>query len=214
MGEVLHASKSGWFPICIQNELPPITDMENRYSGRANSLEIMMAIYWRAREWKIEYTSQTQIPSTITATGIYGFDAEKEEDLVCSPPFVEKSFISNYSGFQEHFFSILSIFANLYYGVTSLDNNQTFRYAYNTLYYGADDGTAGGAIYSGFRASEIGPSAIEQSIFVTIGNLEATPFRITKTPDLANNYASFSISVNKYWSYGGTYDTTTGLPLT
>ena len=188
--------------------------MELDYSGRANSLEIMMAIYWRVMEWKIEYRSQTQVPSTITATGIYGFDAQKEEDLVCSPPFVEKSFTSNYLGFEEHFFSLLSIFSNLYYGVTSLDNNQTFRYAYGAAYYGADDGTGGGAIYSGFLANEIGPYAIEQSIFVTIGNLGDIPFRITKTPDLDDNYASFSISVNKYWSYGGTYDTTTGLPLT
>ena len=214
MGKVLHASKSGWFPICIQNELPPIASMELDYSGRANSLEIMMAIYWRVMEWKIEYRSQTQVPSTITATGIYGFDAQKEEDLVCSPPFVEKSFTSNYLGFEEHFFSLLSIFSNLYYGVTSLDNNQTFRYAYGAAYYGADDRTGGGAIYSGFLANEIGPYAIEQSIFVTIGNLGDIPFRITKTPDLDDNYASFSISVNKYWSYGGTYDTTTGLPLT
>ena len=146
MGKVLHASYSGWFPTCIQTELPPITDLEERYSGEAESLGLMMSIYWRVREWELQFSSATQDPEVnVTATGIYGFDAEKEEDLVCAPSFVEKSFTTDFPSFQEHGFTLLSVlFADLYYAITSLDGNSTFRFAYNLLYYALDDGSAGG----------------------------------------------------------------------
>lgn len=209
MGKVLHASYSGYFPTCIQTELPNIQDLQARYSGEASSLELMMALYWRVREWEINYQSQEEGGGTVTATGVYGFDASTEEGLVCAPQFIEKSFSSNIAFFQEHFFSILSLFPNLFYAVTS-SNNEAFNYAFQTLYYGADDRSEGGSIYSGHVASELGEEAIEETLSIQIADIGIAPFKITKFPDLANNYAQFTIAAKNYWSYGGLYNETTG----
>ena len=210
MGKVLHASKSGWFPICIQTELPPILDLEARYSGEANSLDLMMAIYWRVKEWEIQFSSATIDPAFIvSSTGVYGFDANNEEDLVCAPPFIEKSFTSNYFSFQEHSFFLLSLLANLYYGITSLDNNETFNFAYSLLYRAADDLTVGGEISSGHVGA-----GIYDTLSFPIANVGICNLKITKIPDISSNYATISILPKSYWSYGGTYDTNTGLPLT
>jgi len=210
MGRVLHASASGYFPTCIQAQLPSIADLQARYSGTASSIELMMALYWRVREWEVTYQSQEDGGGTVTATGIYGFDTSTEEGLVCAPQFIEKSFLSNIGFFQEHSFSIFSLFPNLFYSVTSLDNNNSFNYAFQTLYYGADDGSEGGFIYSGHIASELGPEAIEETRGLQIAGTGIAPFKITKLPDIANNYAQFTITPKNYWSYGGLYNEATG----
>lgn len=208
MGRVLHASKSGWFPLCIQSQLPPIEDIEARYSGAASSLGLMMAIYWRVREWEIQFSSETVgVIPTITATGTYGFDADTEEGLVCAPNFIEKSFSSNNPLFAEHSFTLLSIFNDLFYGITSLDNNETFRYAYNLIYYSADDGSEGGLVYSGHVGF-----GIEDTLSFSVADAGICELKITRRPGLGNHFATISILPKSYWSYGGLYDTTTGLP--
>lgn len=212
MGKVLHASYSGYFPFCIQKELPSTSIVESKYSGSASSINLMMAIYWRVKEWQISYQSNLQSGFVVNASGIYGFDADTEEELVCAPQFIEKSFSSDIGFFEEHSFSILSLFSNLYYAITSTDNNLSFRYAFETLYFGANDGTEGGFIYSGHIASELGPEAIEETIPVPIADVGIAPFKITKMPDIDNYYAVWEIRPVNYWSYGGLYDEITGLP--
>jgi len=207
MGKVL---ASNYFPFCLQNDFStfPEQTRERYFSGTASTLTALMAAYWRVREWRVDYSAFTDSGSPITATGIYGFDVTSEDQLVCPNLFIEKSFsFTGTLAFQEHNFSIFSYFSNLYYGA-----NASNGFAYNLLYFGADDQTAGASIYSGTYDNCSG-TGISGTLAVSVANAGQLNFPYQICPDRAGQFGTISVTPQLYWSYDGTYNTSTGMPL-
>jgi len=208
MGKVLTPN---YFSFCLQNDFSIFPDSirEQYFSGTASTLTALMAAYWRVREWRVDYSASDTAGSPITATGVYGFDVTSEEELVCPNSFIEKSF--SFTGisisFQEHNFSIFNYFSNLYYGA-----NISNGFAYQLLYYGADDGTAGAFIYSGTYDNCSG-SGVSGTLAVSVANAGQLNFPYQICPDREGRFGTISITPQLYWSYGGTYNTSTGFPL-
>ena len=85
MGQVLHASYSGWFPFCVTE-----SDGSNVGEGTqypiSMSLVSAMHLYWKSRAWQVNITQDT-------TTADFSFQRRgqsdpqpnptKEEDLVC-----------------------------------------------------------------------------------------------------------------------------------
>ena len=209
MGKVLFPD---YFPFCLGG-LPPASPeiLCRSYSGQALSLDALMAAYWRVRQWKVDYSGTDTSGLPVTATGIHGFNVGNEEDLVCAtiPKFELLSFSSSYSPWGENDFRLFSIEDNLSYAATS-----SYRFAFSLLYYGADDLTQGGSVESGNLCGE-GQQGVcnSQTISVTLADAGSIELPVTLCPDPEEAFANISITADLYWSYGGTYDTTTGYPL-
>jgi hypothetical protein len=210
MGKILFPD---YFPFCLENSLPPTSPLIlcRQYSGQALSLEALMAAYWRVRKWRVDYSGTDTFGLPVTATGIHGFNVENEESLVCAtiPKFELLSFSSSYTPWGANDFRLFSIFDNLIYAATS-----SYRFAFTLIYYGADDLTQGGSVESGDLCGE-GQQGVcdSQTISVTLADAGIIELPVTLCPDREEAFASISITADLYWSYGGTYDTTTGLPL-
>ena len=89
MGKVLHASKSGYFPACIQTAP---TDKSNLVGG---TLEQIMELYWKVKSWRLDSVSGSEnfdygeggvITFTYTASqqSLGSVNATNETDLVCN----------------------------------------------------------------------------------------------------------------------------------
>ena len=207
MGKVLTPN---YFSFCLQNDFSIFSDFirEKYFSGTASTLTALMAAYWRVREWRVDYSAFTDSGSPITATGVYGFDVTSEDQLVCPNLFIEKSFsFTGTLAFQEHNFSIFSYFSNLYYGA-----NASNGFAYNLLYFGADDQTAGASIYSG-TYDNCGETGISGTLAVSVASAGQLNFPYQICPDRSGRFGTISITPQLYWSYDGTYNTSTGFPL-
>jgi hypothetical protein len=210
MGKVLFPD---YFPFCLENALPPASPeiLCRQYSGQASSLEALMAAYWRVRQWKVDYSGTDSFDLPVTATGIHGFNVENEESLVCRtiPKFELLSFSSSFSPWGENNFQLFSILDNLVYAATS-----SYRFAFDLLYYGADDLTEGASIESGDLCDE-GQQGVcsSQTTSVAVADAGTIQLPITVCPDRQGNGASISITPYLYWSYGGTYNTQTGARL-
>jgi hypothetical protein len=207
MGKVLAPN---YFSFCLQNNYSeiPLNVREQFFSGTASSLNALMAAYWRVKEWRVDYSAFDTAGSPITATGVYGFDVTSEEQLVCPNDFIEKSFsFSGTTFFAEHSFSIFRYFSNLYYGA-----NISNGFAYQMLYYGADDGTAGASVYSGTYDVCSG-AGIGGTVSVNVADAGQLNFPYKICEDREGQFGTISISAQSYWSYGGTYNTSTGQPL-
>lgn len=207
MGKVVHPN---YFSFCLQNNYSSIPDYtrERFFSGTASTLTALMAAYWRVREWRVNYDAFDTSGLPVTATGVYGFDVTSEEELVCPHSFIEKSF--SFTGtpyFQEHNFSIFNYFSNLYYGANVLN-----EFAYQLIYYGADDLTEGAPMYSGTYdlCSGVGTSG---TLVVSVADAGQLNFPYQICPDREGQFGTISITPQLYWSYDGIYNTSTGLPL-
>lgn len=208
MGKVL---ASNYFSFCLQNDFFTIPDETRKryFSGTASTLTSLMAAYWRVREWRVDYSGFDTSGSSITATGVYGFDVTSEEQLVCANLFIEKSFSFTGTGsvFADHTFSVFSHFSNLYYGA-----NVSNGFAYDLFYRGSDDSTFGASVYSG-TYDNCGGSGISGTLVVSVANAGQLNFPYQICPDREGRFGTISITPQLYWSYDGTYNTSTGLPL-
>ena len=189
MGKVLHASGSGYFVDCIQNGPGYWT------------LEKAMDIWWRIRSWElnlsvtylIEGGEDSEIvttspinnpPSVITST------VNTEEDLVC-----------------DNFFDAYLDLSNATTKSGSLyDPGLGFYVLWGEEY---DFGFAEYEV--SFGAS--GPDVRSFSIY------GSSPFEVSfktyERPEISFTLleATFSLEPKEWWSYGGTYNTSTGEPL-
>jgi len=202
MGKVLHASGSGYFPGCIVAGDPEDCPW---------TLEKAMQTYWRVRTWTFTasgiatntYDSSDSFPFSSTITGITSHDSQTdvpqtlEEGLVCG----------NY-------------FQNL-----NPNPNDDF---YSFIGFGQPE-TGGGLYSSGFQG-EAADNRIYPLEFV-FPAIDSTIFDIsildTDIP-INMNYVnddepeefiyditsgSATLTPTEWWSYGGTYDISTGEPL-
>lgn len=210
MGKVLHASYSGHFPYCLN------TQDVSAYSYIAEiDLDLAMAIFWRAK--KIRWFGAVTWPSV-------GWDnlpwhieisssAASEEELICWPNWI----VSSVENLNDGGGSPIPV------GAPSIWNATKFYYeegSNQTNFVNADlqiDGffVSGTIIGFSLRALSINPVFQYYSMpFANVGNLVIAgefPYSNEDSSPPNDYTATLSHSI-EYWSYGGTWNTSTGLP--
>ena len=196
MGKVLHASGSGYFPGCIQD-------------GTGYwSLEKAMEVYWRVKTWELR--------TTVTYLVEEGEDSEVLVTYPDSPnPFQPVSIDSSLIQGEEEYLvcehSLNSIYADIdFYQSTKSGSlydpgftfyaNWTQEYDFGFAEFQIDSGGGGTDVRS---FSIYGSSPIQMS------------FTLLERPTVSSTLldATFSLEPKEWFSYGGTYNTSTGEPL-
>lgn len=167
-----------------------------------DNLTAEMAVYWRVKKWKatIIVTPGELYSSGPIGTFIqYGYwDANTEEDLCCHSSTYFLIDPVNFGGDNEPW-------ASSAFGFAFYQQKPYLSFSYHPI----DEG----------RWQAI--SNIYESSY-TIGQLTVENFNLSpgitipaysSTGDSWEATISLSIRAEEYWSYGGTYDTTTGEPL-
>ena len=209
MGEVVHPKP---FPQCpapaeLCQQFPSAA---NGYSLNTVSLAAAMYAYWVPRLWKVSIgVTQTEPPGSqpVIYDFIFGSTAEKEEDLVCEPLWESKS--GNQGWVQAEF----SFFWNFINPAPLCGAIPSYRvYAGGSFSQNAeanDDIIEFGGSLSNEPTSEIGIAAGPYSFRYPFWQASAVP----NSGPYYQTYTSFNIEAISYWSYGGTWDTETGMPL-
>jgi len=196
MGKVLHASKSGYFISCIQNGAGYWT------------LEKAMEVYWRVKTWELNMSATYLIdlpenPETITIspganvllTSVYG----QEEELVCNNEF-NATPSGSYGGLNIFFFGDAAKSGSLYSPAFNFFATFTKNFSEGDFILDVQTGNNGPDVRS---YSVYGSTPIEFSY--TIFDLYKEFFVLQD--------ATFSLEPKEWWSYGGTYNTSTGARL-
>ena len=170
-----------------------------------------MALWWRVRKWKYNISGNYAGPLQIIGAGEFtpNFIPENEESLVCGSPYLFRNATATLVGgdvpysfaFEMYLFSL---------GFT----NQTFALNGNT--YSTYFQINTGSVYSELQSQP-------NEFFHIVGNYNIKLFGSVLSsgtlysgfPDYFNQDGSCSLIIepSEYWSYGGTYDTTTGAGL-
>ena len=196
MGKVLHASGSGYFPFCIQ---------ESTSDACVFPLETIMKIYWRVKKFRLTGAGTGTLPLS-GEEAFFTFDpveipqmyANSEENLVCASEFYfdqEDDFGD--IGLNERTISKKEL--NLF----SLDFNAVFGFdSLNFIY--------------GFRAfGGLGLTTNSPHSLIIFGVSMPIFINAQGFGDENNMGGSMQLTLTpiEYWSYGGTYNTSTGEPL-
>jgi hypothetical protein len=188
MGKVLHASGSGYFPGCIVAGDPADCPW---------TLEKAMQTYWRVRTWTFTASGVIQLedenlPFSTTITDITSRDVETgeprplEQGLVCSNLFEKR--ISNA------------------YCLIEFYQAETSGGLYNSGLVGevVDDSNSLEFVFAANISSAFNISILSTNIPITIDYVEPRGTVIS---------GSATLTPTEWWSYGGTYNTSTGEPL-
>lgn len=182
MGQVLHASYSGWFPFCLSPQEPPIFEDGSTYYPLGLSVTDAMLFYWRISQYNL-YANKPSVSYNKTKQ-IYRSPAiATEEQLVCESAY---TIIANDPDFDPGG-------AEDDYGFSFFGDNP-----YRGLYY---NGLVYPSIFLSFTAGSqiIKPSEISYN-------------SSSKTITFSDINLTMSVYPNIYFSYGGTYNTSTGEP--
>jgi hypothetical protein len=185
MGKVLHASQSGYFPYCIA----PYQESEFFPFVSTSSLDDAMRLFWRIRKIRFYGTYEPTFPFEGTRNWqmVVESVADSEEKLVCNPGWIIKD--------QENLVNDGGLFSTFSFEeVTSFGEGYVVR-----LSFGGWFQDTFGPEGWGFEnpAQEFRPDSISFEGIQMWGETAGT----------------FNYEIQEYWSYGGTYDTTTGEPL-
>ena len=203
MGKVLHASYSGYFPTCIINQTP--TPPEEYLSL---TLEEAMALFWRVRDWEarasgsfynasissnIEYTSNSF--SQLTPTIVI----EEEKNLVCK-------------GSETFFFSRDGTVIITPDEGTPVNSEGIiyFQYIFSSIK------KAGSTYYPSFTISFVDSLTYFYTAKIGTYNIKYLDYDFSGDlfgPDGSSGAVLIEVKAKEYWSYGDTYNTTTGKPL-
>jgi hypothetical protein len=212
MGKILSARGSGYFPYCIQES----TDSRNAIW----SLENAMKTYWRVRSWSFSANAirrtydqpnpeqYTDTPFTTNLDNIVSkwFPAPnydvltittKEEELVCG------------AFFTEGLYEFVDIWGVIEFGIVKKVADQ-----YNPGLDGFVVDLLNAVRYS-FRSTLNGAQATSTISFCG-GTLPIGVDSIAEGGEFPEGIISLgpvSLTPTSWWSYGGTYDTTTGARL-
>jgi hypothetical protein len=206
MGKVLHASGSGYFPACILQDEPP----ENL--KLAGTLEQIMGLYWRVKSFKYALTGKYTIPdsSDVTISGGSGvfqqnITPQNEENLVCGGLylFTGTATLTASTTITPKFY--MNLFEQFF---------KSTEGTYKTSFLIESDVVFGGDefICSIDRDSEFYRPCGTYSVKIFSQTIKSGTLFQGINP-LATGNVSLIIEPNEYWSYGGTYDTTTGARL-
>ena len=215
MGKVLFPD---YFPFCLKDNYDDIPShiRDDYFSGLAGSFDTLMAVYWRVRVWRVNYYGTSDEGVAVNGVGTYGFDVKTEEELVCPNPFIELSFSSSGpvlpSQWLDREFSIMwneNFSPN--FDPFEYATNKLNQFAYSLFYQPGDDLSVGAIAFSEFRGNPIVNPNDPQILKVPIADAGTAYFPYNY--DALNYPASIVITPQQYWSYDGTYNTFTGLPL-
>ena len=223
MGKVLHASASGYFTGCIKEQ----NLLVECFSG---NLTQVMALFWRVKKWEATITGSLQ--RTLGGiTGTLTFDGTTRELQPQEPiPSIEEDLVC---------FNSEAKGSLIYYTSAAWATDQDGNPFSDTLALGVSSGHRNYEQYTGVEKTEnnfrIAGSLLFSATFLINGNgntppiyssplVEAGSYNITfydgtltgkLWSTFADTAASCVITVNakEYWSYGGTYNTSTGEPL-
>ena len=153
-----------------------------------------MKMYWRVKTWEVRATLSGRTntpPDNGEYVFTYGWDASEEEELVCIKTFSQKS---GGSPFEDNSFA--------FYPSTN-----GFALACSFLFVPSGDG--GEPYISSFSIDGVSPSQLSIQNFGDGGTCN-----LYNKPAGISDYGSMDITIKalEYWSYGETYDTTTGEP--
>jgi len=200
MGKVLHASGSGYFPGCIEEST------DSKYA--VWPLEQAMQTYWRVRAWDFsanivvrlfdypEEGQNTDIPLESSVSDIRQ-EAEDEQTLVCYSEFIRQDRLDGYPKSGDIFFFPYRKVGDLYYsGLGGLieDGQSNTEFA-----FWADNQT--------YPSAQFPISILGATLDITAFYLEDAEYESEVISCTA------SLVPSEWWSYGGTYNTSTGEPL-
>jgi hypothetical protein len=193
----------------------------------SSSVEIAMALYWRVKTWRMFGSFEAGGGSgttTVSFDKTFTRQAGSEEELVCTnlsdfdgetyqaakPLSGDQDIVFNVPGFLNPFTAkarlrIPSIIASpLPTGVALANHFDGEDTIFSWIEYRIMP-AGGGDISQGSTNQASGATATEYPLTLLGQTFQLPTFR--------TNTISISIEAAEYWSYGGTYDTSTGLPL-
>jgi len=149
------------------------------------SLASIMALYWRVRTIRFSCTLGTEGQQILT----YRSQATEEKDLVCQNIFAQAS--PNPFGVDANTFQYTFFTPGTQARITIFLEAQETE-----LFIGGNEGFTDSVLFS------IGSTGLSASI------------KYAGIKDSASNNSSLdSVECTEFWSYGGTYNTSTGSPL-
>ena len=205
MGKVLHASASGYFPFCIVSgsKLNP-----SEYPFQTN-LQNAMALFWKVKTWRVQgYITDTIVQPFYVKNDTSIFTPSDETQLVCAVGITINTFEEVSGEFEATSIGFFNydVSGN---GVGFDGNSYVPKFVFQ--------GTYTTATFSRQGRSDTNPGSDSGNL--TISGFATIP--LYRQPDLSPEdpqapfyeNGSWTITPEEYWSYGGTYDTSTGLPL-
>ena len=200
MGKVLHASGSGYFPTCIQEASSP--------DHCPWTLEKAMETYWRVRTWRFQASGNFSsgdfsYPFSTTIDNITS-DRTAEDGLVCGNYF---SFYEDNEDFPFNF--------SIGFSAPEKSDNLFTSGIYG---HGRDFKTDPVApIVYEFKSLPYPPEPEEPNHYAPISILgqnlfaQVYVYETEESQELSN--ATIALTPTLWWSYGGTYNTSTGARL-
>jgi hypothetical protein len=206
MGEILHASYSGYFPTCIIEGTPTPTE---QYLSL--TLEQAMALFWRVKTWRAKASGSFHdevLEATIAYTSSSFVDmtpnviVDEEQNLVCYGNrtfYFERDATATITPDESEDPYDGDGTINFQYNFSSINKGGSTYYPYVLF------GSINSASSTDGGGAKIGTYKITYLNFEISGDLFGS--------DGSSGSASIQIDAKEYWSYGGTYDTSTGSRL-
>ena len=219
MGKVVHASQSGYFPYCIDT----VDVSSAQYVAQIN-LSLAMATYWRARKIRwfgIVNWPSTQLPQFNNAPWHLEISssATTEEGLVCFPRWIVSS-VENLTDGGGNPIVVGSEVVDWNFSQSAYENGSNKSNLLCDLNFTVFFGV-GAVLGCSLRSLSFTPVFQYYSMpFANAGTLILAgefPYTGNQPPTFdsapPNDYTTTLSHTIEYWSYDGTYDTSTGLPL-
>jgi len=222
MGKILHASGSGYFPGCINSNPPETINYQGiNYAKLTSSLENIMAFYWRVKKWKVIVSGENASDDNVYIVKLIADFQLPENPLIQSEEYLICQLTRNWESNGgvwlingEDFFGgsvkVSLDLAPLYYKT----NSQVSTYI--SIIGGPFSPSfpnGGGAFFTKERSAS-GNSSTGNYEFRFLGQtLSGELFSVPGWKRDGNNPYNVIFTATEYWSYGGTYNTSTGAPL-
>jgi hypothetical protein len=206
VGKVLSAQGSGYFPSCIQPGSVPDSQWNLDLT-----IPQGMALYWRTKEWRFEasgsWTSDNRIgPQPVSGSGniVKLNEITSEEQLVCLS---DGNTIFGYFDTDQDRIDIEITFNVRSDTITFYNSYQSKTKVYpyfdiNGLYIQSNNAREDQKV--GILRFIFNGYTISKNLYTNDGDYPWTG---------TSGNVLIDIICREYWSYGGTYDTTTGEPL-
>ena len=214
MGKVLSAQGSGYFPICIPEGTP--TPSKNFLSL---TLQQAMSLFWRVKTWEAKITGTVSFNTGNSITYLL----TNYQELVRNRPEInsEENYVCN--GDETFSFGRVMEVLLASEGQDPVIFDFSWGFAYN---FNPESGFGayrnGNLFYPSFETAIVGPvvsyDAPTYNTNVGIYQISLNGFTISGELYAADNLAPsgaalIEIRAKEYWSYGGTWNTSTGEPL-
>ena len=199
MAKVLHASGSGYFPYCL-NSPGLIQEYENNPGlidilTLRGSLEAQMYFYWVVKELSVSWSGVDDDGDAFSKSFTISADQPAEENTVCGRTFSTTDGDINERGGVVYF-------GPLFFGVLGLDE-ETYAglFSFSYLDPAARYGIRFGQLFQDYEYYDMNLGKYSFSI-----PMHKSPF----AEGGEGQWDSFEIVATSWFSYGGTWNTSTG----